>query len=137
MCPTKNLIPARKQRFNSLDPLSSLGENGSVYQKGGVFWHGTHLVSLGISEPTAVVSCAVALKSQADYDKLCGVLFADVSVSQFHEIFAAGSTNHDEMFLADAQGRILAHTDDAHLGETALPAVADGAGVQPGLRLSA
>ncbi len=71
--------------------------------------------------PTAVVSCAVALKSQADYDKLCGVLFADVSVSQFHEIFAAGSTNHDEMFLADAQGRILAHTDDAHLGETALP----------------
>ena len=25
------------------------------------------------------------------------------------------------MFLADAQGRILAHTDDAHLGETALP----------------
>ena len=79
----------------------------------------THL----ISEPTAVVSCAVALKSQADYDKLCGVLFADVSVSQFHEIFAAGSTNHDEMFLADAQGRILAHTDDAHLGETALPDV--------------
>ena len=40
---------------------------------------------------------------------------------QFHEIFAAGSTNHDEMFLADAQGRILAHTDDSHLGETALP----------------
>ena len=119
--PDEKIYSGQKTTLYSLDPLSSLGENGSVYQKGGVFWHGTHLVSLGISEPTAVVSCAVALKSQADYDKLCGVLFADVSVSQFHEIFAAGSTNHDEMFLADAQGRILAHTDDAHLGETALP----------------
>lgn len=121
MCPTKKFIPARKQRFTPWTLCPALEKTGPFIKKAAYFGTGTHLVSLGISEPTAVVSCAVALKSQADYDKLCGVLFADVSVSQFHEIFAAGSTNHDEMFLADAQGRILAHTDDAHLGETALP----------------
>ena len=122
--PDEKIYSGQKTTLYSLDPLSGLGEDGPVYQKGGVFWHKTHLVSLGLSKPTAVISCAVALKSQADYDKLCGVLFADVSVSQFRDIFAAGSTNHDEMFLVDAQGCILAHTDDARLGVTALPPAA-------------
>ena len=137
--PDEKIYSGQKTTLYSLDPLSSLGENGSVYQKGGVFWHGTHLVSLGISEPTAVVSCAwLALKSQADLRQAVRCAFCRCErFDMFHEIFAAGSTNHDEMFLADAQGRILAHTDDAHLGENGPAAVADGAGVQPGLRLSA
>ena len=44
--PDEKIYSGQKTTLYSLDPLSSLGENGSVYQKGGVFWHGTHLVSL-------------------------------------------------------------------------------------------
>ena len=41
--PDEKIYSGQKTTLYSLDPLSSLGENGSVYQKGGVFWHGTHL----------------------------------------------------------------------------------------------
>ncbi len=82
----KILFRPEKQRFTPWTLCPALEKTGPFIKKAAYFGTEHTFVSLGISEPTAVVSCAVALKSQADYDKLCGVLFADVSVSQFHEI---------------------------------------------------
>lgn len=104
----------------ALKRLSELEINDSGYSGGGIFWEKSHLVGLGQTEPKPVISCGVALKSQKDYDSLCGMLFADVDLSQFREIFAAGSTEGDEMFLIDSQGNILAHQDDRRIGKPAI-----------------
>ncbi len=112
----KNLFRPEKQRFTPWTSCPAWEKTGPFIKKAA--YYGTEQpCQPGHIRAHRRCFCAVALKSQADYDKLCGVLFADGGVSQFHEIFAAGSTNHDEMFLADAQGRFLAHTDDAHLGD--------------------
>lgn len=104
----------------ALKRLSELEINDSGYSEGGIFWEKSHFVGLGQTEPKPVISCGVALKSQKDYDRLCGMLFADVDLSQFREIFAAGSTEGDEMFLIDSQGNILAHQDDRRIGKPAI-----------------
>lgn len=104
----------------SINPLSHLGDALPLYQKGGIFWKETSSVRLGLTDDKQVVSCVVALKSQTNYNKLAGVLFADVTVTQLQAVFAVGSTGRDEMFLVNAQGRILVHPDDLRIGATSI-----------------
>lgn len=118
--PDEKIYSGQMTNEYALNRLSELEIEDSGYPKGGVFWEEAHLSGLGQTKPKLVVSCGVALTSQKNYEKLCGVLFADVELAQFQEIFASGSTEGDEMFLVDGRGRILVHQDDNRIGETAL-----------------
>ncbi len=115
--PDDKIYSDQQTLLYSLNPLSKLGGEDSIYQNGGVFWKETHFVSLGMANPSAVISCAVALKSQADYDRLAGVLFADVGVAQFQEILAVGNTDNEERLLVNTSGAILADADGTRLGK--------------------
>lgn len=118
--PDEKIYSGQKMTIYSIDPLSALGEELALYRKSGTFWQGTHFVSLGLSEPTAVISCALSMRSKRDYNELSCVLFADMDVSLLREIFVTGSTENDAVFLVDAQGSILADADSGRLGERGL-----------------
>lgn len=105
--------------FYSLNSLPGYPEK---YEKGGVFWETTQTVKLSVYPPTQVISCAIAVRSMNSFDQLAGVLFADIDVSQFGEIFSAGMESDEEMYLMDNSGMILAHKDSAHIGEGAVTA---------------
>lgn len=118
--PNEKIYSGQRMTFYSIDSLGELEDRYSLYQPGGVFWHETHALSMGLNEPEPVISCAVSMKSQRDYDRLSGVLFADVSAAQFREIFSAGSTENDEMFLMDARGRVLVDAGTDYLRDSGL-----------------
>ena len=103
--------------FYSLNSLPGYPEKN---EKGGVFWETTQTVKLSVYPPTQVISCAIAVRSMNSFDQLAGVLFADIDVSQFGEIFSAGMESDEEMYLMDNSGMILAHKDSAHIGEGAV-----------------
>lgn len=119
--PDKKIYSGQQTNRYALRRLSELESQNPAYGKGGVFWEETHAVKLGFDAPREVLSCVVALKSQKDYEQLSGVLFSDVYLSQFQEIFAAGSMDGDEMFLTDKNGCILVHQDMARIGTEAVP----------------
>lgn len=118
--PDEKIYSGQKMTLYSIDPLSELGDGLDPYRQNSVFWQGTHAVGFGFSNPTDVISCAVSVRSKRDYNELSGVLFADMDVSLLREIFVTGSTENDDMFLVDAQGRILAAADSGRLGERGL-----------------
>jgi two-component system sensor histidine kinase YesM len=99
--------------------LSSLLDEEEKYQKGGIFWEPTQTVKLATAQPKQVVSCVIAVRSLSNYEQLAGILFADIDVSQFDEIFCTGTAEDEAMFLVDSNGTILAHRDSARIGEDA------------------
>lgn len=67
-----------------------------------------------MASPVPVISCGLALKSQANYDKWAGVLFVDLDISQFQEIFASAG---DGTCLVDGTGKILMDVNGIYAGQ--------------------
>ncbi len=112
--PDEKIYTGQQTEQYSLQPLMKLDNEEVLTHRGGAYWMEPHTVKLGMAPPVPVISCGMALKSQADYDKWAGVLFVDLGVSQFQEIFASGG---DGMCLVNREGEILMNADGIYAGQ--------------------
>lgn len=103
-------------------PLSSLAGYPDKYEKGGTSWEKTQTVKLGVFPETQVISCTITVRSMNNFDQIAGILFADVDVYQFDEIFSAGMDADETMYLVDDRGEILAHKESTYIGQNAVTA---------------
>ena len=112
--PDNKIYSGQQTEQYSLRSLCELENEEVLSHKGGVYWMEPHTVKLGMASPVPVISCGLALKSQANYDKWAGVLFVDLDISQFQEIFASAG---DGTCLVDGTGKILMDVNGIYAGQ--------------------
>lgn len=112
--PDNKIYSGQQTEQYSLRSLCELENEEVLSHKGGVYWMEPHTVELGMASPVPVISCGLALKSQANYDKWAGVLFVDLDISQFQEIFASAG---DGTCLVDGTGKILMDVNGIYAGQ--------------------
>lgn len=128
--PADKIYSRQGDTFFSLDALSGDDTFHALLggQKGGVFWQETHPVTdLGQNARFEAISCLGVVVGRSDYDQIVGALFMDISIDQLRPLLAAGENM--EMCLVDGAGTILAHPDEAQIGQpSALSGRMDGLG---------
>ncbi|MBD2844862.1 sensor histidine kinase [Paenibacillus sp. IB182496] len=133
---SSKLYAEERVNFFTLDSLR--GEpwyEAILADNGGIVWRGAYGEEFLGSGEARIFSAARMLRDPANYDRVSGVLMIDVRESMLAQIVSelqfAPST---EVYIADADGRIVYHPDRPRIGTAVPEAVRAALGGTDGLR---
>ena len=123
--PSSKTYSKQADTFYSLDSLNQIDEalGPSYSSQSGTYWQEPHDITLSYGEqPLTVISCAISVTSESNYNEVVGVLFLDIGVSQFNKMLSSGISKEEYLFLVNSDGKVLSHPDSTKIGQQAFSA---------------
>ena len=117
--PDSKLYSSQNYTFYSLEELirTTEFEDDNFKPNSGTYWLETYDIVLTFGEKSVqVMSCATAVSSAKNFERLIGALFVDISVPLLNEMLSSSISADEEMFLVNQEGIVLSHSDSSKVG---------------------
>lgn len=118
-------VPDRKfysRQHDLFFPLSELSGD-PVYSRctsAGIHWIPRASVCALGAAPRPAVACTYSINSRQDFETLAGTLVLLIATDDIGAVISSGTSANDEVFLVDANGVTVAHSNAACIGTTQL-----------------
>lgn len=123
--PSNKIYSTQRDTFYSLkelfDSYYTVGKDISELR--GINWLEPKPLTITFGErPITVISCEMSVSSALSYERVVGVLYLDVNVSEFNQVLSTRLDKDETLFLANSSGIVLAHPDASLIGTQLLTA---------------
>lgn len=114
--PNSKVYSTQDDTFYSLENLlqdnNDNNDERSLLLERGNYWLETQdrTLTFGV-KPVSAISCVTTISSTTNYEEIVGVLFLDVGVSQLNSMLSSGIDESESLFLVNANGTVLAHSN--------------------------
>lgn len=118
-------VPDRKfysRQHDLFFPLSELSDDPVYIQSttAGIHWIPWASVSALGAVPRPAVACTYSINSRQDFETLAGTLILLIATDDIDSVISSGASDNDEVFLVDANGVTVAHSDVTCIGTVQL-----------------